>query len=167
MKRVLVALLLVVMFIPFAVRADSDSKKVTIYMFKGDGCPHCAEALEWFDSLDKETSNKINLVQYEVWNDQDNNELMQKVIKVIDKSKNGIGVPYIIIGDKSFIGFADSYKSQILSLVDELYGKEDIYDVMEHLDDTVVENNSKAVTVIIAFVVLAAAVLIYYVSKSK
>ena len=169
-KRLLLVLLVAVMVIPFAVRAEGETNKVTIYMFRGEGCPHCEEALEWFDSLDKKTADKINLVQYETWYDTDNASLMKKVAKAMGDDTSSLGVPYIVVGDKSFIGFADSYKDQLLNKVNELYGKEDVYDVMEHLDETkkeTKENDSKAVTVIIAFVVLAAAVLIYYVSKSK
>ena len=38
--------------IPFVAKAES--KKINVYIFRGEGCPHCEEALEFFDSLEKD-----------------------------------------------------------------------------------------------------------------
>lgn len=32
--------------------AESENDPVNIYFFYGDGCPHCAEAEEFFDSIE-------------------------------------------------------------------------------------------------------------------
>ena len=57
--------------------SNETSKKVNVYFFRGDGCPHCAEAEEWFESINEELGDKYELKDYEVWNNQDNSELMQ------------------------------------------------------------------------------------------
>ena len=74
-------LFLILLMIPFVAKAES--KKINVYIFRGEGCPHCEEALEFFDSLEKdeEYSKYYNLVKYEVWNNKDNAKLMEEVAK--------------------------------------------------------------------------------------
>ena len=125
-KKLLLVLLLAVTVMPII--ANAEGKKITtVYFFRGEGCPHCSEALEWFDSLDKKTKDKFELVQYETWYDKENSELMKTVAKTIGDNTNNLGVPYIVIGDKSFIGFRADYESAILAQIDALYGQEDAY----------------------------------------
>ena len=51
MKKIVRCLLLFLFFIiPVSVFAE-ESNDVTLYFFHGDGCPHCAEAEEWFKSI--------------------------------------------------------------------------------------------------------------------
>ena len=164
-KKLLMVLLVAVMVIPFTVRAED--KKVNVYIFRGEGCPHCEEALEWFDGLEDKDKNKFNLIQYEVWKDQDNSNLMKRVARVFNDDAKSIGVPYIVVGERTFKGFSESYGQEILDAIDKLYNSEDVYDVMDHVESQKEENDSKAMIVIIAFVVVAAAGLIYSVIKSK
>ena len=100
--KYLVVLLAIFLIMPFAVFAEeeasnndentteeassndnSDSKKVNVYFFRGEGCSHCAEAEEWFDSIKEEYSEYYNLIDYEVWYNTDNSDLMQKVADAI------------------------------------------------------------------------------------
>ena len=170
LKKVLLVLLLAVTLMPIMANAEG-KKKTTIYLFRGEGCPHCEEALEWFDSLDTKTKDKYELIQYETWHDKDNAELMKKVAKAMGENTSNLGVPYIVIGDKTFIGFAADYKEDILAQINALYGKEDAYDVMQHLtEEAPKEDNKKESTtvyVIIGFAVLAGVALAVVISKSK
>ena len=66
----LLIMLLAIMAMPFSVLAEGEedaeneaettdevseeSKEVKIYFFRGEGCPHCAEAEEWFQSIEEE-----------------------------------------------------------------------------------------------------------------
>lgn len=163
-KRLLLVLLLSIMVLPLTIKAENN--KVNVYIFRGEGCPHCEEALTWFDGLDEKTKSKFDLIQYEVWNNKENANLMKKVAKALDKDSSG--VPLIIIGDKSFVGFAESYESEILNKIEEEYNQEEKFDIMENIDETITkDNDAKAIKVIIAFIVLAAGILIYYISKSN
>ena len=56
-----------------------DENKINIYIFWGDGCPHCEEAIKFFNSIEDEYGKYYKLVKYEVWNDQDNSKLMDEV----------------------------------------------------------------------------------------
>lgn len=168
LKKLLLVLLVAVMAMPLIVSAAEEKQKVTIYMFRGEGCPHCEEALEWFDSLDETTKNKINLVQYETWYNKENSELMKRVATALGEDSKSLGVPYIIIADKTYIGFTETYKEPILAQIKELYGKEDTFDVMQHLEEVKEPEGEKESTtyIVIALIVVAAVVLVYFVSKS-
>lgn len=87
--------------------------KVVIYFFRGEGCPHCQEAEEWFDSIKGEYGDLFTIVDYETWYNQDNAKLMEAIAK--SRGETVGGVPYIIIGNKSWNGFTESYEQEIIN----------------------------------------------------
>lgn len=103
----------------------------TVYIFHGDGCPHCADLLNWLNSYKSKKSFKT--VKYEVWNNKDNSKLMQKVGKYLNADAGG--VPFIVIGDQTIVGFDESSTpDEFASLIDEAYNniaKNKYYDVIE------------------------------------
>lgn len=155
-------LLLMIFIVPFSVFAEEeekeDSKEVKVYFFRGEGCSHCAEAEEWFKSIEEEYGDRFEIVDYETWYDEDNSELMKKVAKARGEEDRATGVPYILIGDKSWVGFADDYKDEMKSQIDTEYGKEikDRYDVMELMGNIKKDDNkgSDVVTLIIVLLIV-------------
>ena len=100
MKKITYILLFVIMFIPCVIFGSE--KDFNIYLFYGDGCPHCAEEEEWFKTyLDK--NRNIKLHRYEVWYDKENQEKYSKVHEILNDKSNGI--PYLIIGESVISGF--------------------------------------------------------------
>lgn len=142
--------LLAVVVIPFGVYADEEyseeyteestevveeqSREAKIYFFRGEGCSHCAEAEEWFKEIEEEYGSKFEIVDYETWYNEDNAELMQAAAEARGESADG--VPYIIVGNKSWNGFADDYKQEILDQINAVYEQEvaDRYDIIELID---------------------------------
>ena len=129
MKRLkyLVVLLVAFLALPFMVYAEGEettatNEKVTVYFFRGEGCSHCAEAEAWFESIQEEYGSMFKIFDYETWYNQDNAELMQKVATARGEEANG--VPYIIIGNKSWNGFAESYESEMIEQIKQVYGQE-------------------------------------------
>lgn len=112
---------------------DESKAKVTIYLFRGNGCSHCYDFLNFTaNTLLKEYNNKIRVVSYEVWNYPKNKELMAKVKEYMgDASKTG--VPYIVIGDETFYGFGDSMADDIRSAIDKALDSFTQYDVLEKI----------------------------------
>lgn len=131
--KVIIATLILALAFVFGQASCYADSKVNVYLFRGEGCPHCEEAIEWFNdtlSNDEEYSNYYELVQYEVWYDQDNSELMSQVAKALDTEASG--VPFIVIGDKYFSGFsATSSPEKIKSAIKESYNNKDYQDVVE------------------------------------
>ena len=106
-------------FVPFTVFAEEeetakeDNKEVKVYFFRGQGCSHCAEAEEWFKSIEEEYGERFKIVDYETWYNQDNAKLMEAIAK--SRGETVEGVPYIIIGNKSWNGFTESYEQEIIN----------------------------------------------------
>lgn len=102
-----------------------DENKVNIYLFWGNGCPHCENAMAFFESIEKEYGNYFKLNKFEVWYDKDNKEIMNQFASAMgDEAK---GVPYIVIGNKSYKGFSESYKESIINAITSQY--KNSYDV--------------------------------------
>lgn len=120
LKKKIVLLLL--LLIPTLVSA----KEVNLYLFHGDGCPHCAKEREYLKEIEKEYDD-VNIHLYEVWYDTDNQELMAKVKKELNSSTNY--VPLTIIGDKYTVGFNDNTKLMIKNNIEKCL-KEDCEDVV-------------------------------------
>ena len=126
-KHILFLFLLLI--IPISVKADS---KYNIYLFYGDKCPHCAEEEKFFENY-LEDNKDINLVKYEVWNSEENRELLVKVQDEINNHTSG--VPYLVIGEKAVVGYlSGSTDKQIEKLIDKYRSNSKKIDVIESIN---------------------------------
>ena len=145
--KYLVLLLVASLVLPLSVFAEEEAKKseVNVYFFRGETCPHCQEAEEWFKAIESEYGDKFELVDYEVWNDEDNADLMQKVAEAREETDQATGVPYIIVGDKSWIGFAEDYQDEIKEQIDKVFEQADSdrYDIMALIGNKVKKKEAK------------------------
>ncbi len=118
MKKILKLLIVIALLFSFSVSAK---EKVTLYFFHGDGCPHCAEEqTDLIEELKKDET--INVVEIEVWHDNENKELLEKVINAYGTRS---GVPYNVIGDTTIIGYSEANGEKIKRAIN--YYKEHDY----------------------------------------
>lgn len=173
--KLYLAIIMCLLMIPFTVFADEadtdskdeatteekdtkseDSKKVKIYFFRGEGCPHCAEAEEFFDSIKDEYGEYYKIVDYETWYNTENADLLQKVGNA--RGEKISGVPYILIGNKSWSGYSSDMNDEIISTIKSEYEKDvaDRYDIMELIDtdSTKAKEKSKSGDVMALIIVL-------------
>ena len=105
MKRLLKWLLLIFCITCFqTVKAE---EKIDLYLFYGNGCPHCQSEKEFIDQI-KQKYNHVEIHMYETWYSNENDDLMRRV-------KNALGtentyVPYTVIGET---GYNDNIGYQI------------------------------------------------------
>lgn len=173
MKKIKTLLvLLALFFMGYNVNAK---EKVNVYLFYGDGCPYCESAMEYFDGMDDEYKDKMELVKYEVWNDQDNAALLESVGTELGEEISG--VPFIVIGDKTFAGYSEEFNKDIEKAIDKFYEEDNAYDVMDNVSLTGNNNNNNKtnnktetsdVIVYFSMAIIAAGVigLIFYAKKS-
>lgn len=102
-----------------------EDNKVNIYFFWGNGCPHCEEEFEFFESIKEKYKDRYNLYTFETWYNEENAELIYTFAEAMEDEIKG--VPYTIIGNKSFKGFSENYKKDIIDAVENQY--ENSYDV--------------------------------------
>ena len=126
-KYIVLFLLLMVIF-PLNIKAES----LKIYLFYGDGCPHCADEEKFFESY-LENNKDIKLVKYEVWHSKDNQELFKKVQDKLNNHANG--VPYLIIGKDVVVGYMEDVTNyQIEDTIKEYRSSKKKYDVIDELN---------------------------------
>jgi glutaredoxin len=95
-------------------KPSSAQHPVAIYMFWGDGCPHCAVAKPFLQEL-AGSSDRVDLRLYEVWYVEENQELFTKMAASFGFEPQG--VPTIFIGKKYWIGYDEQIKSEIQAAV--------------------------------------------------
>lgn len=117
----------------FAKNTEADIKpskdKLNIYIFWGDGCPHCKHLAEFLGEKQSEIGDKISLYTFEVWKDKNNLAFLKSFGKFL--GENPKGVPYIIIGNKTYSGFSETdeeTKQEIINLIKTEANKTDKID---------------------------------------
>ena len=140
----------------------TEEGKVKVYMFRGEGCGFCAKALAWFEEIQPTEGKYYDLITFEVWNDESNKAEMNKVAKYFGDAADG--VPYIIVGEKTWNGFDDSYKTEILNQIHAEYEKnpESRFDVFEYLK----KNNGGSIGTFIIVGVVFALIVFVIVSRN-
>jgi cytochrome c biogenesis protein CcdA/glutaredoxin len=95
---------------PVSSESNTGDNEVTIAVFYGQGCPHCAKLESFLDDLSEQKSN-IHVLKYETYFNRDNRELFAQLSKVYDSPIRG--VPTTFIGDKVIVGFSNSIKETL------------------------------------------------------
>lgn len=102
---------LVLALLAFLIIPNVNAKEqVNLYLFWGDGCPHCEAEQGYLEDLQKEFDN-LKIQKYEVWHNEENNQFMKQISKETNKSLNG--VPVTIIGQTIITGFSDATEQEI------------------------------------------------------
>jgi thiol-disulfide isomerase/thioredoxin len=92
----------------------ADKHPVVIYMFWGDGCPHCAKAEPFLEGL-ADKSPLIELRFFEVWYNKTNQQYFKDMCAAFGFEPQG--VPTIFIGEKHWIGYGESMNEEITNAV--------------------------------------------------
>ena len=105
MKKIFLSLFLFLL-IPLGAKAE-----VVVNLFYGDTCAFCHQERIYLDSLERQFGDNIIVREYEVWNNKENNDLMMDVKNNFDDK--GDGVPYTVIGNKTYTGISEEIKDSI------------------------------------------------------
>ena len=112
MKKFIYILLFTFLFVPLFVSGSEN--EVNMYLFYGNGCPHCAALEKFLDPYLKENDD-VNLYKYEVWFNEENQKKYAEVHKILKDDTSGI--PYLIIGKNAITGFAENTPEKIKNTV--------------------------------------------------
>ena len=122
----------------------TDHEKVTIYVFRGDGCPHCEEAIAYFKTIEDEYKDFIQFVTYETWNNTANSELLKTIAN--ERKIQKYGVPFIVIGEKEFIGFSKGSGVGMINYALEQYQSDSYKDEVREIIETTNATDIKSMT---------------------
>lgn len=139
---ILLGVLLAILVMPLTVNAKKGP--ITVHMFRGEGCGYCAAALEFFESIESEYGKYFDLETHEVWYDEENANLMQNVAAYYGEDVGG--VPYIIIGDKTFQGYAEQYDEEIINAITTAYESGNFVDKVAQIKNGEIEVENGATT---------------------
>lgn len=100
MKKYIFLIITAFLLLPTMVSA----KEVNLYLFYGNGCPHCSALEEYLDS-NYNSDDDLNIYRYEVWYDEANQKLWEEVGEAMDVTPQG--VPYLVVGEQVIQGFME------------------------------------------------------------
>lgn len=92
-----------------------DDNKVNIYFFWGQGCSYCEREFQFLESMGDEYWEYFNVYAFEVWHDQDNRALLDDLAEIMNERVSG--VPFTIIGDETFNGFANTMEDDFKNAI--------------------------------------------------
>ncbi len=97
---------------PRALAGDlaQETPPVYIYLFWGDGCPHCAQAKPFLQELSQRYPT-VQVESFEVWYVPDNQALFQQMTAAHGFEPRY--VPTIFIGEQHWEGFSDELRAEI------------------------------------------------------
>ncbi len=143
----LLLVLSVLALLPLGVSAKD---KVNVYLFKKEGCPRCAEALEFFNGLDEEYKSYFNLVIKDV-SKTDTNALLKKVVNHF--KVNMKGVPFMVIGNQTYEGFKVGETEEQLKTAIKTNYENETRDVVASLMVNKKKNSSSIIWILLAIIV--------------
>lgn len=100
---------------PRSTDAAGDDGSVTLVIFHGDGCPHCAAELAFLDELSV-AHPQLQVEAHEVWFDEQGQQLLIATAERLGFEPTG--VPVTIIGDRVWIGFDTGTAQEITAVVE-------------------------------------------------
>lgn len=95
---------------------EPDGTGITIYFFWGDGCPHCEDEKEFFNTILLPQYPGIQLLDFETWNNPENGEYYQEMADAYGFTAQY--VPATFVGNFHVIGFSDEIGEQIRTQVE-------------------------------------------------
>lgn len=89
---------------------------VALYLFWGDGCPHCASEKAFLATL-QERYPALDVRAFEVYHDASNRSLMLAMAEAFGREASG--VPMTFLGDYAWVGFGTQTADQITAVVQD------------------------------------------------
>ncbi|MFH0875813.1 MAG: thioredoxin domain-containing protein [archaeon] len=110
-EKLLFALLMCVLIIPFSFAADISVGKIDMYFFYSNTCPHCKQAEPFIEKLELDNP-ELNVMRHEVSSPEN-----QKIFHDIMVAHNTAiqGVPTFVIEDEVIVGYREGVTDKQLS----------------------------------------------------
>lgn len=119
-----------------------DDDKINFYVFWGNGCIHCEHLFAYLDEIWSDYSQYFNLYAFEIWNNEDNDKVMDYFMEQLGQPTGQAATPTFIIGDQLFQGFSESTKQEIADTIKSKYNdRANIQDFSGVLDIDLSDNS--------------------------
>ena len=117
-KKCLLACMLVVfcLILTFTLSQTRASEHPILYLFWGEGCPHCADEKEFLKLLQQQYP-ALEMRWFEVWDHPEFAKLADQLRKAYQEKLSG--VPMTILGDQFMLGFI-SYEETGVQIAEQV-----------------------------------------------
>ena len=85
---------------------DTRAEPVHLYLFYGDGCPHCEREKTFLQELQAEYGDQIVTEEFEVYYHPQNSNLMKTLGQTLNLDTSG--VPMLFVEDEIVVGFSSA-----------------------------------------------------------
>lgn len=103
MKRIKLVIFSLFISLMFMSNIRAEENLVNLYLFYSNTCSHCEAEMKLLDELQEDYDN-LRIYKYEISEDK-NSLLLSKVSEIFNT--NVTGVPFTIIGEKTFFGYSE------------------------------------------------------------
>jgi len=147
MKKFLLGLIFAFcLFVPSIQADELDKEKIKVYVFSKTGCPYCESAKSFLTSIEEEYGKYFDVVEYLVydanWNaDEYYLNLMETVADEVGETVEG--VPYIVIGEKTFPGYVADFDEDIKKAITDAYNDENYKDLVAEVENDIANEEEK------------------------
>ncbi|NTV28744.1 MAG: thioredoxin family protein, partial [Candidatus Omnitrophica bacterium] len=97
-----------------AIRADQTDRKVVVYFFWGEGCPHCGHEKPFLDEMKTKYPGLV-VKDYEVWRNIENKVLYRKMSAAYGETTGS--VPATFVDFRSWIGYNEEKSKEIAEAI--------------------------------------------------
>lgn len=139
MKKILTCLFIFACFFLFPFLVGAKENEITLYLFHGKGCPHCADEIAFLDSIEDKYPN-LKIEKYEVWYHEENANLLHKVQNSLEIER--MGVPTTVIGETVIVGYGSGTAGKIERAI-QYYSEEEYVDQVSKIIDGSFEKKEK------------------------
>lgn len=101
-RKLLLWLWLLLAWLSYPTAVNSADVSIKIHLFSTQGCPHCHQARKFLATLMTKYP-QVSVLEHDLSQSEENQELLEKVARHLNVEVTG--VPFIVIGDRHFIGF--------------------------------------------------------------
>lgn len=137
--KTLLVLVLILMPITFAsakkttttTTATQTTDKVTMYVFYGNGCPHCEELEQYIATTlkkDSRVKDYLEVKYFETWYDETNQNVLSAIGNALQVDVKG--VPFVVIGNDYFSGYGAQMNEEIVSKIQSQKDNDKYVDVV-------------------------------------
>lgn len=99
------SLLVLLLFSAFFLCFANPRSNLDVYLFYGDGCPHCKKEEKYLKMYEEKYAG-LNMHRFEVYFSEENMKLFGRVAESLGADVSGI--PFLIIGDEYIVGFDET-----------------------------------------------------------
>lgn len=115
----------------------TEHEKVKIYLFRGNGCIHCYDFLNYFNNHASQFNKYFEIVALETKKNEKNLVLKNKVndfLQITDE-KDRLSVPLIVVGSWHMLGFLENDGEEIIKEALKAYQDDNYIDEVQKIID--------------------------------